>query len=566
MVLITFIVIKRKIIFTYKNIGIVSFLTLLFAGYFIFLLNYQGELLNRYFIKDDQFVLLPALLREDALDYRYSNKLDYFYYPFGASVLAYKFFHLNTYYYNLALLITLAIGAILFFKLLHLLNFRKNLGSVLLALLITLFYLVSPNIMESFMYIEHSTATGYIIAVFIASLYLYIKFLNNRSEKLYFILSFLLMLFLLKTSTTRTGFLPIFLIMLEIFYFPQKTKERKSALARITLLFTTFLIMFKPFLLPSSSGKLYGIGFDRFLNGDRIYLSFANIIPIIVPYQIMAWVVKSIKIIALGEFNAPTTNFILNHAIFVWGVVTSILISSVTFILYLKNKFTGKVILLFWFFFLTSLAFFIFFGNVVNENTTHSFNESLKIYAGIFDQSIIVYGATPGSRYYPLPLIFALTAFYLILTSIINWLGQKTKYFMLGFTYLILIFLVWSNADFTQKANHSVNEGIVTVKVITEKVLKMVPDNNEEKVIYSISGRINDIEYIIRGFHGFFKNKAPEYFWQKEELVKYLKENKIKKKNFFAFAFDKRSLMVEDKTSITKKEFQSYLFSNNNTP
>ena len=94
----------------------------------------------------------------------------------------------------------------------------------------------------------------------------------------------------------------------------------------------------------------------------------------------------------------------------------------------------------------------------------------------------------------------------------------------------------------------------------------MVPDNNEQKVIYSTSGRINDIEYIIRGFHGFFKYKAPEYFWQKEELLKYLEENKIEQKNFFAFSFYRNTLSVKDEAEMVRKEFQTYLLESTKTP
>lgn len=550
---------KRKIIFTYKNLVALVFLILLASGYFIFLLNFQSEILNRYFIKDDQFVLLPALLREEALDYRYSNKLDYYYYHFGAAVMLFKFFHLDSYYYNVSILATMALSGVVFLKLLNLINFslQKSKWIKIITVLITLFYIVSPSIMDSFVYIEHSAATGYIVATFIASIYFYVIFLNNRSAKIYFILSFLLMLLLLKTAATRAGFLPVCLVLLEIAYFPKNSADRKSSLSRIVLLFAPFLIMFKSFLFPSSSGKLYGIGLGHFLNGDRIYLFFANIIPIIIPYQIMAWVVKTVKIITLGDFNAQTQNFFLNHILLMWGTLTFIIMTVATFLSYLKNK-SNIIIPLFWTFSVTSLAFFIFFGNVVNENTFHPFNESLKIYASTFDQSIIIYGTVPGSRYYPLPLMFFLITLYLILISLLNNLRQKTKNFILVISSLILALVVWSNINFTQEVNRSANEGIVTVKLITEKILTMVPDNNEEKVIYSTSGRINDIEYIIRGFHGFFKYKAPEYFWQKEELVKYLKENKITEHNFFSFSFDRKTLLVEDKSDETRKQFKNY--------
>lgn len=560
-------IVKRKDTFTYKNLKSFTLSVLLFSGFFIFLLNYQSEILNRYFIKDDQFVLLPALLRDDALDYRYSNKLDYFYYPFGASVLLFKFFQLNTYYYNVFILASLALGGFAFLKLLGLINFDQLKTGLLktFIVIITLLYIVSPSIMDSFMYIEHSAATGYIIAAFTASVFFYIKFLNKKSERFYFILSFLLMLFLLKTATTRAGFLPLCLILLEIVYFPREGSQRKYALVRILLLFIPFFIMFKSFLFPSSSGRLYGISFNRFLNGDRIYLFFANVIPAIVPYQIMAWVIKTIKIMFLGDFNAPTQNFFFNHTLLISGMATTALMSISTFVMYLKNR-IYKHVFIFWVFFLMSLGFFIFLGNVVEENTAHSFSESLKIYSGVFDQSIIVYPATPGSRYYPLPLLFFIAALYLMFIAFASRLRKKLKHFALGLVCLVLGVLVWSNINFTQEVNRSANEGIIPVKVITEKVLIMVPDNNEKKVIYSTSGRINDIEYIIRGFHGFFKYAAPEYFWQKEEMINYLKNNKIEKDNFFAFSFDKKTLAVEDKTQETKKEFSTYLLEATNTP
>lgn len=559
-VLFIYVIIKRKTILTYKNLFASVFVTLLFGGYFIFLLNFQSEILNRYFVKDDQFVLLPALLREDALDYRYSNKLDYFYYHFGFAVAMFKFFHLDAYYYNVFTLAGMALAAVILLKFLDYLVTMHNLQGIwskFQIAIVTLLFITSPSIMDSFVYLEHSVATGYIVAGTILSIYFYILFIENRSKKIYFFLSFILMLFLLKTTLTRAGFLPAFLVLLEIFNALKNKKELELVILRSLLIFLPFFIIAQPYLSPpGSAGRLYGIGFERFINLDRIYLFFGNLIPVFFPFQFMSPFFRSIRILALGEFNTPTTNFILNHMLFTSGLIFIVFISVIIFILFIKRV-DAKYILYFWLAYIGSLLFYMLFGNVIEKQLPPPH---------VFDLSLLSYGTVPGLRYYPLPLIFILATFYFTFISIINRFRQKAKNLTLSFTCFILTLIVWSNINFTQKVNRGANEGIITVKVITEKVLSIVPDNDEQKVIYSTGGRINDIEYIIRGFHGFFKYKAPEYFWQTEEMLKYLKENKIKKENLFAFYFDKKTLMVDDKTEKVRRQFRNYLLETNRTP
>lgn len=555
------IIIKRKIIFTYKNIALFCFLILLFTGYFIFLLNFQSEILNRYFIKDDQFVMLPALLRPERLDYQYTNRLDYFYYHFGAGVMLFKFFHLDAYYFNVFTLATMALSATVLLKLLDRLNIVHGFSgnwSKFLIIIITFLYIVSPTIMDSFVYMEHSVAIGYVVAGAILSIYFYLRFLENKTKTIFFLLSFILMIFLLKTAMVRAGFLPACLVLLEVFNISRKKTELKSTLLRTALIFLPFYLIAKPYLSPDTNapGRLYDIGIDRFIDLDRMYLFFANLIPVFMPFQFMSPIFRSIRVIILGDFNAPSESFFLNHMLFTGGVILFIFISAVILILFLKKK-NAKYILYFWLCSLGSLLFYMLFGNVIEKQLPPPH---------FFDLSLLSYGTVPGSRYYPIPLIFLLTTLYLIFMTTTNRLGIKTKNFILGITTLILALTVWSNVNFTQEVNRSANEGIVTVKIITEKVLTIVPDNNEEKVIYSISGRINDVEYIIRGFHGFFKYKAPEYFWQEEELVKYLRDKKIEEENFFAFSFERNTLAVENESQGARKEFKNYLFERIKTP
>lgn len=567
--LVIFTLAKIKTIFTYKNLLAFVLLTVLLAGYFVFLLNYQSELLNRYFVKDDQFVLLPALLRDEALDYRYVNKLDYYYYHFGASVLLFKFFHLKAYFYNLFNLATLALSGVIFLKLLHRLNTLHKLPRVWglpLIFAVTLLFLVSPSIMDSFVYLEHSTAIGYIVAGTILSIYLYILFLEKKTKTIYFLLSFLLMLFLLKTAMVRAGFLPVLLIALELVNIKRTKNEVnkfvpggiKTAIIRIVLIFLPFYIIAKPYLSPlgNSGSRLYGIGIDRFVDFDRIYLFFVNIIPVFLPFQFMSPIFRSIRIIALGEFNSVTTNFALNHMLFTAGLVFFVLTSVLIFILFLKKR-DVRYILFFWIATTGSLLFYMLFGNTIEKKLPP---------AHIMDLSLLSYGTVPGSRYYPLPLVFILTTLYLIFTSLVSSLGKKTRTISFCFISLVMSLVIWSNINFTQAVNHSANEGIVTVKIITEKVLSMVPDNNDNKVIFSTDGRINDIEYIIRGFHGFFKYKAPDYFWEEKELVNFLKENKISKNNFYAFHFDRKTLKVEDRSDVGRKKFNNYFLEATSTP
>lgn len=538
LILITWFKLKAKI-------NLHPFIIFLFLSLTIFMLIAQSEILQRYFIKDDLIVMLPKLNNTELLHNAYTNYQDFYYYHFIAFSLLFKLFHYNSYYYNIFALTTMALGATIFLSLLRQVNLKNGLKQIALPLLITLFFLVSPAIMDNYMYLEHSVATGYIIASVILSAYFYIFFLKQRSQVIYFILSYVLVLFLLKTTMARAGFWPLSLIALEIIFFPKSAKEKLFSLYRSTLLLIPFYLMAKTYLTPNVHSRLFEVDFTRFIDIDRLYLLFANLIPLIIPYQFLAGFYSQLRIILLSDVNAVTSNFILNNMFFTAGTIFFFVINSLIFILW-RKKAEVRYILFFWFCSIASLSFYIILGNAFDKGIN------------VFDFSVIHYPSTPGSRYYPLPLLFLLATFYLLIAKFF----EKPRKKILYYTFCgILILAIWSNINFTQNVNRDANTGIKAFKNVTEEMLKIIGNEPGEKVIYSTNGLIRSVTFVGRGFAGFFGPPNPTYLDDKEELLKFLKSNKILKENLYAFYFDEVTMQFVDDSSKIRSEMSSYLIS-----
>ena len=516
--------------------------TLLYVG-FVFLT--QSEILERYFIKDDIFVMIPAMLHPEAIDYRYTNKLDYFYYHFGVFSLLFRFFRLEAFYYNIFTMVTMGFAGA---ALLYLFKWFYPKGRLVfwsIAVLSTLFFLSSPNILDSFMYMEHSTATGYIAICVVLSAYFYLRYLKERSL-VFFFTSYSLLLFLLRTAMTRAGFWAACLVLLEFsfFFVTKKRKDFGGVLARSFIILLPFYFIAKPYLVPASSGRLYGLNLARFVDADRLYLFFANFIPAFIPYQFWRPVYMSIRLAFLDQVSTPTQNFFLNNLLFVGGVVFFTLVSLLILFLFFK-RINVFYVVYFWICTNASLLFYMLFGNVSRPKDGH-----------IFDISILNYGVTPGSRYYPLPIIFLTITFFIIAISVSSKLKGKFRGLAVFFAGFVLLITVGSNIVFSREANRSANGGIIIARELTEGVLGLVPDNNEKKVVYSVSGEVKPFNFIIRLFDYFYKYTPPVYITTKEDLLRFLKDNHIKGENFYAFTFDQEALVFQDKSAELRKEFE----------
>ena len=235
--------VKKRFVISIKEL----FISFAISALTFFILR---QTLNRYFIGDDLFVMLDILKRPESLDFKYINRLDYYYYHFAPFSLIYKFFGYKAVYYNIFALLGFSLAASLFYKLLRYLNSLLKIKYDLLPLLATVFILSTPSILGHFHYLEHSVAIGYIVSAMILSIYFYLNFLNSKKKNYtYFVLSYILTLFLLKFSLTRSGFFPAVLVVIELLHGPWKDGEWKEKIFRIGLILAPFYFMAKSFFI-----------------------------------------------------------------------------------------------------------------------------------------------------------------------------------------------------------------------------------------------------------------------------------------------------------------------------
>lgn len=523
-----------------KRIILDKLFFLIFLGFFIFVIVALNDILGRYFISDDLLVLFSHLVNSDGLDYSYKSRYDFFYYQFLPFSLMFRFFRFNALFYNLFSLMAMALGASIFLKLLIWLNEIYRFKYKTLALSISVSFLLSPSILEGFFYIAYSTGIGYVVTITLLSLLFYLQFLHNKSKIHYFLLSYVLMLVILKTATSRVGFWPVVLCAFEFLYWPKLLKDRVSSIIRIFFLLVPFYSMTEAFTVGTN--QIYGISPSRFINPERIYLFFANIIPALVPYYIWAPVVRWLR--SLDTIHQPLLAFIANNIFLSSGIVFFVVVSAIIGIFYIR-RYQVQLPLIFWLCSLASFMFYAFFGYGTQTLNSKS-----------FDYSLLAYPSLTGSRYYILPLVFMLATTYSLLLTILKPLQDKIRKSIYRAVLLATILIVVSSLLFTKKVNYSFTKAIEPKRIASEKVLQLVPNDMQIKALFATNGDVGQgFEY----FYPWIPQPTLSYFSDEQLLVQFLKKNKISRTNLYAFYFDNQSLFFEDKSQQLREKYKIFL-------
>lgn len=520
----------------------------IFTLYFGFMLIFQSEILDRYFAKDDYLQLFGYLNAENGIDQSYHARGGFYYYQFSFFTLLFKFFKYNAFAYNLFGVFFMAFsGTILFFLLRFIANIHKIKAGTLMNLTIFVLgciYLSSPTIMDMYIFVENTVAFGFIHGFLLLTLLIYINYMNDTDRNILFVLSFVLIIYLLKAAYVRTGFLPIILIFLESLFFKFNKKYFVDLLIRISLLSLAFLVRSQVYFIPNSPGRFYSFSIYDFIHFDKIYITFSGLITTFLPYQIWTPIIKYIRRIFLGDINTLSSSFFLNNILFIFGIIFCVA-TSLVIILCNKRGVPSRIMVFTFISALFAMAFFMFFGNT-----------GIAIRSGSYDIPYIVYGDTPGSRYYVAPFLFFIILFFLLFNLIANNLHRIVRLFALPIFLFILIWLLISNVQFTQKINGDVNRGsMIPVRIYTEKVLNIVPDNNDRKVIYSTRIVLPIRAWTYDGFATLYTKSIPKYTDVEEEVTLYLQHNKIAKEDFYAFYFSDETLEFKDESELYREKY-----------
>lgn len=515
---------------------------LIFAVYGAFVALTLGDILERYFISDDLVVLFSHVVNPGGINYSYQQKYDFFYYPFLPFSLLFRLFHFNAFFYNLFSLFTLTLSALVFSRLLIYIGATYHFNYKHLAVLIPLVYIASPNIADGFYYIAHSTGIGYVVVITLTSLLFYLQFLENKSKLHYFLLGYVLMLILLKTATARVGFYPLCLLAIEVINFSRSQTQKVWFALRLLLLILPFYFMTDALTLGKN--HIYGIGPSRFINTERLYLFFASFIPAAVPYFLWAPVIKWIRASTMESVYPPVVGLVLNNLLLFFGILFFIVVSAVICILFWRRH-EIKLILVFWICSLASLIFFAFFGYGIQPLLNQT-----------YDYSLLAYAITPGSRYYPLPLIFLLAMFYTLFLTLLGFFREKIRIRLYYITLIIVLLIISSSSIFIKMVNYLVTKSVEPRKVVSEKVLQLVPNDLQRKVLFATNGDAG------QGFEYFYpwpSQPTLTYISDEKFLLSFLKKNKIFRNNFYAFYFNKYSLYFEDKSNEFRKKYENFL-------
>lgn len=508
-------------------------LVLIYFFLLVFLFIFQSEVLEKYFIKEDYYLILgnlnASLVKPEFDIYSVGFFKSY---PYLSFVALFNFFHHDAYYYNLASLALMALSGILLYQFLSYLTPAKNATSKLILILLCLIYLVSPIIMEIYVWVQLGHSTGLIIAGLLISGFLYLRFVQTR-DIYFFILNFLLILFLIKSALVRAAFWPFSLILLDLLYLPRK-RERVNFLFRSFLLMIPLIFVTIVFPLKMASQVHYTVW-------ERLYMFFFHIIPSIISYQFYAPAYK--MAIYFLELHGFKDTFIYNNLLFILGIMTFVILSCTSLFLQRRGK-ERRIILFFWLTFISCLAFFTLFGNWGSP--------PIK---GSKDLPLINYAEVPSSRYYAFTFLFFLITVYLLyITLYKNY--YKKPYVLIA----ILLFVLVSNITVTQHIHKSMNETAAKpLKMVSEKILKLVPDEDTAKILYNYTEEPGVVKFL--GFSGFstLYKYPPTNIYSKNELIEYLKNNDIRKENIYAYSFDDKSLIFKDLSDQVRVEFKDYI-------
>lgn len=531
---------SKKILFT-KPVDWFYFFVFLAITFYLL-----GGLLQKYFIGDDLHVMLEVLKKPDVLNHHYVTKLDYYYYHFMPFTLIYRFFGYKVLVYNMVALAGFALAAFSIHKLLHYLSSLEKLKDKILPFLVAVFCLLTPSLLGHFHYLEHSVALGYVISASLFSIYFYLRYLEEgRKKPFLFLLSYLLLLFLLKFALTRSGFLPAILVLIEIFQFPKKKNDRLLALVRILLVLVPFWLIAKSFFFRSAPVGivLYNIGASRFLNPARIYITVSALLPFLIPFQFLPGLVRFIR--DVFNYNEYTSPWFLKNIFFSLGLICYFSYSAALAILHFR-KHRVKYAAVFWLSAVVAIAFFTLAG----------WGEDISRDLANFDYSIIHYASQfTGAAYVLQPLSFLLISLYLF------WVGFAKNHKRLKLVIVaVLILVLVSSAGFGRKVIVDSTSGHIIYRALVENVLKLVPDDNQKKVLFSVGGEIPCVKFLGVGDVGwFYKNTPPVYLFRQDELTKYLRDNEIRAKNLYAISYDEKNLLFEDKSVQLRQELAPFL-------
>lgn len=173
---------------------------------------------------------------------------------------------------------------------------------------------------------------------------------------------------------------------------------------------------------------------------------------------------------------------------------------------------------------------------------------------GSFDLGYIVYAMVPGWRYNPWPLVFILITFYQIFSSF----GVNKKIYIV--TIFLLVLVVATDIYTTQSINKGLNPAMISLRVVIEKIKNLVPDNKEEKIVYSSKGELRNLRFLGHdGVSDLYENSPPLYTDSEESLLEILSKRRIKKENFYAFYYGESSRDFKDQSDEFRLKYAGYL-------
>jgi len=501
----------------------------------------HAEIFQRYFYQEDFRYNLSTLRVSDIGDFYGYNSCDtpcyssyYIVYPFLPFVILYKFFQADVNIYNLFTLVFLSSSAFFLYKLNQISFIVKSNVVNIISFIISLIYMTSPTYLESYVWISVGLEGGFVYSLMLIGIILYIFFLRNRSSY-YFLGAFLVLLFLIKTSFARAGFLPLIFILLEILFLNRK--NFKSFLIRCVLLISPTIY----FLLQIGLIKQI---FDRSGGnfGENVYALFAYLPQTIIPFGILSQAYPFFQKTFLFQIQLLKFNFFFTFGLLIFS-------SLLGLVFVFRNKIIFRLYLFIIISALICLFFFVNFGHLGKVDAIETFDMNLSRYFS-------GYSVTIGNRYFQGVNVLFNCVFFILLSALIGKF-PKTRVFVI---ILLLVALIY-NIRTIQIRNEVFSRDYGTIhKVFYEGILGLVPADDQKKILYLTngdkwSGRINTEPST---FEAFYPTDTVVYINSKSNLLEEVKKGNYDKENFYAFYLDydfgQRSYRFIDRTEEYRKK------------
>ena len=394
--------------------------------------------------------------------------------------------------------------------------------------------MTSPTYLESYVWISVGLEGGFVYSLMLIGIILYIFFLRNRSSY-YFLGAFLVLLFLIKTSFARAGFLPLIFILLEILFLNRK--NFKSFLIRCVLLISPTIY----FLLQIGLIKQI---FDRSGGnfGENVYALFAYLPQTIIPFGILSQAYPFFQKTFLFQIQLLKFNFFFTFGLLIFS-------SLLGLVFVFRNKIIFRLYLFIIISALICLFFFVNFGHLGKVDAIETFDMNLSRYFS-------GYSVTIGNRYFQGVNVLFNCVFFILLSALIGKF-PKTRVFVI---ILLLVALIY-NIRTIQIRNEVFSRDYGTIhKVFYEGILGLVPADDQKKILYLTngdkwSGRINTEPST---FEAFYPTDTVVYINSKSNLLEEVKKGNYDKENFYAFYLDydfgQRSYRFIDRTEEYRKK------------